>query len=120
VFVPTYLCFVGMLEWFIGGDQLTATGSHALIGPILYLLGVNGFFQIVPCLKVVGKPSSFGFGPWEAFGGKPCRSIWAGSVGSHLLFGRVRSILVGSVLRNPLYVEFHLHRQTDRIKVLVI
>ena len=23
------LCFVGMLEWFIGGGQLTATGSHA-------------------------------------------------------------------------------------------
>ena len=52
------------------------------------------FFQIVPCyelMQVVGKPSSFGV-----------RSILAGS--QVVLFGRVRSILAGLVLRNSLYV----------------
>jgi hypothetical protein len=29
VVFDTGVCFVGMLEWFIGGDQLTAMGSHA-------------------------------------------------------------------------------------------
>ena len=44
--------------------------------------------------------------------------VWAGSVHFggklYLLFGRVRSILAGSVLRNSLTSEFNRHGQTDR------